>query len=53
MSDGQLDIQIEQKKYKSCPEDSITEIKANNFNDTPVCDDDAHKAVLCTHSNIL
>ena len=23
------------------------------FNDTPACDDNAHKAILCTHSNFL
>ena len=41
------------KKYKSGPKDSLTEVKAKDSNDTPARDEDAHKAVLCTHSNFL
>ena len=49
---GVVGIQIEEK-YKSGQEDSLTEVKANDSNDTPACDDDAHKAVLCTHSKLF
>ena len=37
----------------SCSEDSLAEVKADNSNNTPVCDDDAHKVVLCNHTLIL
>ena len=29
------------------------EVEENNSNDTPECDDDAHKSVLCSHRNFL
>ena len=32
---------------------SHAEDEENDSNETPACDDDAHKAVLCTHSNFL
>ena len=32
---------------------SHAEDEENDSNDTPAYDDDAHKAVLCTHSNFL
>ena len=28
----------------------MCEIEENDLNDTPACDDDAHKAILCTCS---
>ena len=31
----------------------LAEVKANDSNDTPACDDDAYKAVLYTHSSFL
>ena len=31
----------------------IREIEENDSNDTPVCDYEAHKVVLCTHSNFF
>ena len=32
---------------------TFSEETSHDPNDTPACDDDAHKAVLCTHSNFL
>ena len=32
---------------------SHAEDEENDSNETPACDDDAHKAVLCTHSDFL
>ena len=29
---------------------SVCEIEENDLNDAPACDDDAHKAILCTCS---
>ena len=34
-------------------ENDLANVEENDSNDTPACDDDAHKAVLCTHSNFL
>ena len=38
------------KKLTNWNKICVREIDLNDLNDTPACDDDAHKAVLCTHS---
>ena len=33
-----------------CEGNGLAEVEENDSNDTPVCEDDPHKAVLCTRS---
>ena len=32
-----------------CEGNGLTEVEENDSNDTLVCDDDAHKVVVCSH----
>ena len=32
-----------------CEGNGLTEVEENDSNETLVCDDDAHKVVVCTH----